>query len=200
MYDSLDRGLRLMRYPFRLLQVLALAVAVSSGGMTVLAADKTVCPGNDITAVDFANMKIAHPRYGEVQMRQGHAYISEDGSDSKDWKISIGQEEFLWPSPSTALRLLRVNSNYLTGSGAWDDVLIYCCRKGRLVRIFQESFHYGVKIQKPNDSELLFTYGEWTKGDSHCCPSLERVSLYRWNDVIKTYNLVKSSVHPSKKD
>jgi hypothetical protein len=189
-----------MRGPIRLLQVLALAIAVSSGGLTVLAGDKTPCPGNDLTAVDFANMKIALPGLGKVQLSQGHGYTSEDDSGSRDWEITIEQDEILRPSPSTTLRLLRVNCNHLTGSGAWDNVLIYCCRKGCLVRIFQESFHYGVKIQKPNVFELLFQYGEWTKDDPHCCPSLERVSIYRWNERTKTYNLVKSSVHPSKKD
>jgi hypothetical protein len=191
-----------MARSIRLLQILALFIAVSSGGLTVLAGDKAPCRGNDITAVDFTNMKIALPDlWGKVQLSQGVGYKSEAGLDeSKDWKITIEQDEILRPSPSVTLRLLRVTCNHLTGSGAWDDVLIYCCRNGRLVRVFHDIFHYGVRIQKPTAFELLFEYGEWTKNDPHCCPSMERVSIYRWNEKIGTYTLVKSSVHPSKKD
>ncbi len=186
----------------RLLQVIVLAIAGSATAMAASAGDTAPSPCHNLKAVDFANMKLDLPGWGTVKLSKGIGYTSEDPdfSESKDWKITIEQDEILRPPPSTTLRLLRVTCNHLTGSGAWDHVLIYCCREGKLVRIFQERFHYGVKIQKPEPSELLFEYGEWTKDDPHCCPSLERVSIYRWNESAQTYNLVKSSVHPSKRD
>jgi len=185
----------------RLLRVIVLAIAVFAAAMAVSAGDTAPSPCHDLKAVDFANMKLDIPGWGEVKLSDGVGYASEDPdfSESKDWKIIIGQDDIIRPSLSVTIRLLIVNCNHLTGSGAWDHVLIYCCRKGKLVRIFQECLPSGVRIQKAND-ELTFTYAEWTKADPHCCPSLERISKYRWNQGAKTYILVKSSVHPRKKD
>jgi hypothetical protein len=192
-----------MRPLSRIFLVIVLDVILSSGVINAVADSAASFPGNDITVVDFANMKLFLPDQGmKVQLKRGIGYLSEDpyARGSKDWKIAIAQDEILRPSSATTLRLLRVECDHLTGSGSWDYVFIYGSDKGGLVRIFQKNFVYGVKINVPKASDLLFTSGEWSKNDPRCCPSVVRVSRYRWNKQAGTYLLLESSTHPRKRD
>jgi hypothetical protein len=186
-----------MRRPIRLLKGLALALALTVWTPVGLSADMAESPCRELAAVDFANMKISLPQ-GEAQLRRGVGYISEDCPGSKDWKVTLAQDQILQPSPSATLRLLRVRCEHLTGSGSWEHVFIYACRQGRLRRVFQKSFLYEVKIHEKDNGQLLLISGEWRKNDPRCCPSRERFSLYRWDESTGSYIPVQSGSPPGK--
>jgi hypothetical protein len=142
----------------------------------------------DIKTIEFRNFRMAVPDRGVVQFKNGTA-LSSDGEEKSDWKINLIQDEVFHPSVGAEVRLLRITSNHLTGSGSWDHVFIYRCREGNLERIFQEEYLFGVKINKISAGELLFISGEWTVNDPMCCPSKESLSTYSWDNKVGTYKL-----------
>jgi hypothetical protein len=78
------------------------------------------------------------------------------------------------------LRLIRINANHVSGSGAWDHVFIYHCRSGDLLRIFEERFLYGVEIQKSSDDELVFIQTDKNR------------TVYKWNSKRNNYEIVSN--------
>lgn len=152
---------------------------------------------NKITDLDFANMLLNVPRQGQIQFHEGKSLIL-DGLGNKNWECTITKDLLFSPKPSMNLRLIVITCNHLSGSGAWDNVLIYCCRNGKLVRIFQERFLYGARISKLKEDHFSLISGEWLKGDPMCCPSKERLSTYQWDEKEQTFIRINSKLRSRK--
>jgi hypothetical protein len=117
-----------------------------------------------------------------LRFRNGKACTSDQAiADGCDWQHTITVDQTLVPTPGQTIRLIVINSNHLTGSGAWDHVFFFRCRNGRAVSEFSESYRYGVKIEKRSNTELRLVSGEWLKGDPDCCPSRQKTEIFRWD-------------------
>ncbi len=182
----------------RCISIVATAISIVALSIRLHATLKQDTRCNEIVSIDSKNLRIEMPNGGAVQLKNGTAFSSDagEGGESKDWEINLVQDEIIRPIPGQALRLIKLFSNHLTGSGAWDHVFIFRCVKGKVVRVFQKSFLYGVKIQKITDAELIFTSGEWMKGDPMCCPSKETISTYRWSPKDGIFKVVRSVLRP----
>lgn len=184
------------RCALRCVGTLAIVTAISVCGPPSHSAASGQVQCNEVTSVDFQSLSIKIRDREMVQMDHGTGFSSDAGIDgkSRDWKITLVQDDILRPAAALTLRLVRFEANHITGSGAWDHVSIYQCREGELVRVFEERYLYGVEIQRVNDDELLFISGEWMKGDPMCCPSKEKRSAYKWDSKSKKYILIGDSI------
>ncbi len=79
-------------------------------------------------------------------------------------------------------------------------MFIYQCRRGKLGRVFEDRYLYGVRIQRERDDVLVFMSGEWLKEDPMNCPSNEKRSVYRWDSSAKKFVLIENSVRPRTRD
>ena len=75
----------------------------------------------------------------------------------------------------------------LAGSGRWESVFQTSCQGGHLVAAFSERYLYGAKIEMGNRADFSVTSGVWGKADPICCPSIERVGHYVWDDERKLF-------------
>ncbi len=134
----------------------------------------------------------------DINFRQGRAYTS-DGSSPNDWEHTLSTDRILKPTTNKEIRLIVINSNHLTGSGARDTVIAFDCVRGTLKKIFEKKYLYGVNIEVKQDNELLLTSGEWQPTDPMCCPSKEKKETYQWNQFKGTYLIKKTVIQKAKK-
>ena len=133
------------------------------------------------SAMDFNEAALSFGAQS-LRFRNGKACTSDQAfADGCDWQHAITVDQALVPTPGQTIRLIVINSNHLTGSGAWDHVFFFRCRNGRAVSEFSESYRYGVKIEKRSNTELRLVSGEWLKGDPDCCPSRQKTEIFRWD-------------------
>ena len=145
------------------------------------------CEG--IEGIDFKNADLnLEPQ--PLHFRDGKACTSDQEiADGCDWEHTVTVDKILVPEPGQTTRLIVVNSNHLTGSGAWDHVFFFRCRSGRVISEFSSKYLYGVKIEKRSDTELWLVSGEWLKGDPSCCPSREKKEIVRWDSRKGAYGV-----------
>ncbi len=168
-------------------------------GVASSATFPTAC--TDIQMVDFANMQIPIPDCELVQFKNGRGSSSEgEGFKTKDWELTIKEDVPFTPQLGSQLRLLRISCSHLTGSGAWDYVVMFECKEGIIRSIFQSRFLYGVKLDKHSDIKFTLTYGVWLKGDEHCCPSKEEKDTYKWDGASDNYKCIAKRVYPLPND
>ncbi len=185
-----------MRRVFRCFGIVAMLTVLGVPVPSSTASEQDSC--YNVTSINIENMKIEIPYRGMVQMDNGVGFSSDagPGGESHDWKITLVQDEILQPSPSALLRLVRFSAEHVTGSGAWDHVFVYECRNGKLIRLFVERYHYGVKIRRLSDDELLFISDYWMKSDPMCCPSQEKRAVFKWDPEGMKYFLAEDSIRP----
>ncbi len=146
------------------------------------------------TSVETPDLK--NTSINDINFRQGKAYTS-DGPSPQDWEHTLLTDRILKPNKKE-LRLIVINSNHLTGSGAWDTVIVFDCIRGIMNKIFEKKYLYGVNVTTKTDSELLLTSGEWQSNDPMCCPSMEKKEIFRWDDNKGTYGLINTKTEKRK--
>ena len=174
--------------------IMALLVFASGGqapSQSIAAA--TQCDA--IEKVDFNNSELSFGAKS-LRFRDGKA-CTKEGEDSGpcDWEHVVTFDKVLIPEPGRAVRLMIINSNHLTGSGASDHVLLFECRNGRVVSVFNESYLYGVTIEKLASTEFSLISGEWLKNDQECCPSRKKREVLRWDRKTGAFILSKKTIH-----
>lgn len=149
---------------------------------------------SSVSSPDLKNSTIK-----KIKFVDGKACTSEDleSPDRCDWKHQISMDEILSPVFGKQVRLAVINSSHMTGSGAWDTVLVFDCLKGHMKTIFKAQYLYGVRIGRKTDDELIFTFGEWQLKDPMCCPSKEKRDVYRWNSGENTFVLHSATTFKS---
>jgi hypothetical protein len=125
-----------------------------------------------------------------ITFRHGKAYTS-DGTNPEDWEHTFSVDRILDPDHGKELRLIVIHSNHLTGSGAWDTVIVFDCVRGGMKEIFERKYLYGVKLETTIGKELSLSSGDWQPDDPVCCPSKVKKEIYRWNENKGTYTLKK---------
>ncbi len=148
------------------------------------AAVKENSPCSGIGFPDLQNAEI-----NDIKFLNKKGYSSDGLPNAKDWEHTIISDQHLKPSLEKEVRLIVINSNHLTGSGAWDTVIVFDCVRAKLNKIFEKKYLYGVKMNTNTDGELILTSGDWQPGDPNCCPSKETKEIYRWNQSKGTYIL-----------
>ncbi|HVN80694.1 MAG TPA: hypothetical protein VMW38_16995, partial [Terriglobia bacterium] len=113
-------------------------------------------------------------------------------ADHPDWQNEIGLDRMIRPEAGLTLRMIVISSNHLTGSGAWETVLIFTCVNGCLLKVFDRQYLYGAKLTVLSPQVISITSGEWAKNDPLCCPSYEKVELFRWNTIRRTFYPIKT--------
>ena len=145
---------------------------------------QNVASGANCDSIEKMDFNEAALSFGSQSLRfqNGKACTSDQAiEDGCDWQHTLTVDQILVPTPSQTIRLIVINSNHLTGSGAWDHVFFFRCRNGHAVSDFSESYRYGVKIEKRSNTELWLVSGEWLKGDPDCCPSRQKTEIFRWD-------------------
>ncbi len=134
---------------------------------------------------------------GRARLRDGKACLKLIAESATcDWSVELTRVE--WWGTTRPFLLVTVNSNHLTGSGAWDSVFIYSCERGRITPVFSERYLYGAKIQL-GKVDFWVTSGLWLERDPNCCPSNERSEQYVWDEQRKNFVLGASRVSPLKR-
>lgn len=160
----------------------------------------------DVRAVDFRNTAIrtgpanenetwalfggATPLPDGFELRHGTALIHDDAdaseSSSPDWRVELVLDRKIQPDPDTWVRVIGLDEDHLTGTGAWKVVQAYACQQGKLVRLFQYSGE-GLSL-KHLDAETLRLYQAiWKPGDPHCCPSRHVELTFAWDAEAHRY-------------
>jgi len=84
-------------------------------------------------------------------------------------------------------RLVIANSNHLTGSGAFDYLVVFACVRDAVKVVLLEEFFYGVTVESVLPERITVTGGHWTNEDSNCCPSGKRHIVYEWSSTDFAY-------------
>src|SRR5881396_3868501 len=102
------------------LMAIAAGIVAFSPRLDATAAQDTRC--DEIVSIDSRNFRFQMPNGSSVQLKNGAAFLSDarEEGESKDWEVKLVQDEIIHPRPGQALRLMRLSSNHLTGSGSWD--------------------------------------------------------------------------------
>jgi len=145
---------------------------------------QNVASGVNCDSIEKMGFNEAALSFGSQSLRfqNGKACTSDQAiEDGCAWRHTLTVDQTLVPTPGQTIRRIVINSNHLTGSGAWDHVLFFRCRNGHVVNEFSESYRNGVTIEKRSYTELWLVSGEWLKGDPDCCPSRQKTKIFRWD-------------------
>jgi len=135
-------------------------------------------------------MTAAHPDFSDRSFANGISCQSESGLPGRcDWEGRIVDDRVLDSRAGSERRLVRLNDNHMTGSGAWDYLAIFTCVGGHTVPVFHDRFLYGVRVEEASPQTLSLISGEWNKQDPTCCPSRRKRQVYRWDSVRRRYIL-----------
>lgn len=151
-------------------------------------------PGEELRCQSVTDVDLLNAKIDRLQYTKGRACTSDNLPDKCDWEHKITRDEIFRLSPSREVRLVVINSNHLTGSGAWDAVVVFDCVDGLMKEMFEKSHLYGERIEHTGKGELVFVSGKWAKGDPMCCPSEVRSEVYRWDEMAGTFNLVDTII------
>jgi hypothetical protein len=147
-------------------------------------------PCQSIEKVDFKNTVIHVNRYEIVKLVGGRACTSDSTDPKKcDWEWTIHEGRILTPEPGKQVRMIVLNANHKTGSGAWDYLIFFGCKGGKVAELSENKYLYGCKVTFRNEQEFFVTSGFWLKNDSPCCPSREKQETFRWNPQSGVYVL-----------
>jgi hypothetical protein len=150
---------------------------------------------SSIETVDFNNASIIVGRSPEVvTFKSGKACPINRFSGKCDWEHTITMDKILHPNSAVTVRLLVINRNHLTGSGAWDHLNLYICKNGSVKSIFEAAYLYGAKLHLKNDMQFAIKSGQWQDKDPTCCPSREKEELFLWNSHEEKYVVINSKL------
>lgn len=155
-------------------------------------------PVEELRCPSVAGVDLGNARIGRLRFTKGRACTFDDLSKRCDWEHRVTRDEILRPVPGREVRLVVINSHHLTGSGAWDRVVVFDCVNGVMKAILEKSFLYGVRIEHAGEGEIIFVSGKWGKRDPMCCPSEERSEVYRWDEKAGKFNLTNTTIKPQK--
>jgi hypothetical protein len=167
----------------------ALFVLTACGCMASRPMAKPDVRCDSVEGIDIGNMEMRLRSRGVVKLVDGAGYASDagEGGLSKDWLVTVVQDNILRPSPSDVFRLVRVSASHISGSGEWDHVMIYACEGKRLKTVFDERYLYGAEVGIVNDAIFRIAYAERKAGDPMCCAASDRIVTYRWNRDQRAY-------------
>jgi hypothetical protein len=158
------------------------------------AAIRTGPAGANETRVLFGG---AAPSPDGFELRHGMALLHDDpdasSSASPDWRIHLMLDRKIQPDTATWVRLIVLDEDHLTGTGAWQVVLAYACDRGKLVRLFQYSGE-GVTVMNLNAAKLELYQAVWKPDDPHCCPSRHAELTYAWDAEVHRYRRAEAVV------
>lgn len=150
---------------------------------------------SEIESFDMKNASILFKPFGpQVQFMNGKACPKEEVSSSCEWEYVITADRTIRPDPMSPVRFIIVNANHLTGSGAWDYLILFTCKEGKLKQILNLSYLYGVKFNLISDKKFVTKSGHWRKTDSPGFPSQEKEETFVWNTQNKSYDLIATKV------
>ena len=124
---------------------------------------------------------------GSLDFSHGTGCYSEDEDNPKecDWKVAVSEDRNL----ADDRRLIVVESEHMTGSGGWMDLLVLGCRAGKVMALFHEIFADGVDVEEASADKLVVRFGSWVGSDADCCPSMEEHQVYVWSKQAQKYVL-----------
>jgi hypothetical protein len=119
---------------------------------------------------------------GRLTLRDGKACVPTGiKTPPCEWNVALTRVE---PQGAGSDHIIAiVTADHQTGSGAWDSVFFYACRKGVLEQVHSRRYLYGAKFSEGQNSELVITSGDWRREDPACCASRERREYFVWDDT-----------------
>lgn len=193
----------------KILNLLVILIIVIAGALGYFVFVKKPAPANtsqtptssnitqetcsDIVKIDFKNRVIKDSQFGDLAFKNG-VFEQKDDLGGTDWEHKIVDDFTLTPETSEVIRFIKISSNHLSGSGAWDRLIGFRCGNGGIEKVFDQRGLYGIKVQKIGNDQLSLTIGEWTKNDPVCCPSQQKASLFQWNTQEHTFVLKQEKV------
>jgi hypothetical protein len=100
---------------------------------------------------------------------EGERHCDFETTIKQDTKIDEGR------------RLIIANSNHLTGSGAYDYLIVFACVGDAIKVVLFEEFFYGVTVESVTPNRIAVTGGHRAKGDANASPSGDRHVVYDWS-------------------
>jgi hypothetical protein len=166
--------------------------AMTSLGVLGSAAAGVVC-GDIGTTAPESLIESLHPDFARVRFVDGEACTCDcPEGDTCDWQHTIKADRLLAPG----VRLLVVNSNHRTGSGAWDHVTVVRCASGRATLVFRQRYLYGATLTEASPTTLTIVSGDWLDADPMCCPSREKRETFVWDSQRGRFTLMKTVRRP----
>jgi hypothetical protein len=160
---------------------------VKSGSSKPVATDGQAC--TDIETVDFKNRVIVT----KDDVFKFHNGVFDDGEmvEGKflvDWRSEIVKDTVVHPVSSVSIRFVEVFQNHLLGTGSFTHLFAFRCSGGTIRMVFYKSGE-GMEATNVSPTALRLRFGVWRYSDAHCCPSLEKHSLFVWDGAKATFVL-----------
>ncbi len=144
----------------------------SCGGLSVLRA-------SDLMA--FVSAKLM---YGGFATSERCVVASDygNGNPGCDWEIKVKDDRIV----AGDRRLIVALSIHITGSGAWDAVMVFGCKDGHVAMAFADESQ-SLSVDDVSASTLALTY----QGDEHL--------IYKWNPARRGYEFIRGAVVPPRR-
>jgi hypothetical protein len=175
--------------------VFTISVAILFGIRTVLASGKNF-PCSDLRKAKAARLISVLGTSGSLDFSHGTGCYSEDEDNPKecDWKVAVAEDRNI----ADDRRLIVVESEHMTGSGGWMDLLVLGCRAGKVTALFHDTYE-GIDVEEASADKLVLKFGRWVGSDPHCCPSMEEHQAYVWRKQAQKVRARPRLLHPYRK-
>jgi hypothetical protein len=156
---------------------------------------------SQIEAVDFKNYSfiVRDPQEsGPHQLPLRNGVYSDEHYGGTDWQSTLESDSKLVLPEGERFRLLQLLSNHLMGSGSVTRVFLFVCRRGLLTELLQAGGE-GMKARWLSAGRLQLTFAVWEENDAHCCPSNQKIRVFRWHSTTRSFMLEsekKVPLHP----
>jgi len=130
----------------------------------------------------------------DLDLSHGTGCYSDDEDNPKhcDWKVAVVEDRKI----ANDRRLIVVDSEHMTGSGAWIDVGVLGCQAGKITAILHDQFSESVDVEEATADKLVLRFPNWTGSVASCCPLLEERRVYVWNKEDHKYVLERDYAFP----
>jgi hypothetical protein len=129
----------------------------------------------DISAVDFSNRTI-ETQNGRIEFRNG-SYTQKDDLGKPDWLFTLSQSTSLLAFGKDRVRIIRIDSDHLSGSGSWALALGFACSGTKVKKVLELWSYKAPAIVQKGDT-LYVTV--WKQYRGAAPPGGKKTNILRW--------------------
>lgn len=167
----------------------------------------------DVRAVDFKNAAIrtgppgpneaglllngATPAPESFELHNGGTMLHDDPdakpSSSADWQIRLAVDRRVRTDEATWVRVIVLDEYHLSGTGTWEVIQAYACKRGHLLRLMQYS-GLDVSLTHVSPQRVDLYQPIWKASDPQCCPTRHLELGYAWDPAEHRYRRAMAAV------
>jgi hypothetical protein len=132
--------------------------------------------------------------FGGYPFTHGVGCYGAPSDDPKhcEWQVDLVEDRMI----SASRRLIVLNSDHQAGVGSWGFVYVFGCVAGQVRTVLGDQFAYSATVEKVSSDKLTVSTAREGHKDPRCCPTIEVLDTYKWNNALQNYILESVYYHP----